>query len=154
MKKITSILVIALILISCGAKVKGNDGQPGKDGMSATAAIAEKVTITQSSIQKSMEFLASDDLNGRATGSEGIEKAAVFIETYLKESGIKPYFDTYRDDFEFVNERAAKPGETPTPIKGFNIVGVIEGNDPELKNEYIILGRTLRSYRTRKRSQW
>jgi hypothetical protein len=140
MKKITSILVIALILISCGAKLKGNDGQPGKDGMSATAAIAEKVTITQSSIQKSMEFLASDDLNGRATGSVGIEKAAVFIESYLKESGIKPYFDTYRDDFEFVNERAAKPGETPTPIKGFNIVGVIEGNDPELKNEYIILG--------------
>lgn len=122
MKNIISILVIALFLISCGTKPSGKDGEP--------------VTITQSSIQKSMEFLASDELNGRATGSPGIEKAAVYIENYLKENGIKPYFDTYRDDFEFVNERAANP----KPIKGFNIVGVIEGNDPKLKNEYIILG--------------
>jgi len=135
MKKIISIVVIAFVLISCGTKLKGEDGKPGKDGQDSNP-----VTITQTSIQKSMEFLASDDLNGRETGTPGIEKAAVFIENYLKENGIKPYFDTYRDDFEFVNERATKPGETPVPIKGFNIVGVIEGNDPKLKNEYIILG--------------
>jgi hypothetical protein len=142
MKKIISILVIALVLISCSAKLKGNDGKPGKDGLDSKTAVmtAQKIPVTASSVQKSMEFLASDELNGRATGSVGIEKAAVFIETYLKENGIKPYFETYRDDFEFVNERNTKPGETPTPIKGFNIVGVIEGHDPKLKNEYIILG--------------
>ncbi|WP_412561570.1 M28 family metallopeptidase [Winogradskyella sp. MIT101101] len=75
-----------------------------------------------------MEYLASDELEGRATGSEGIEKAAVFIENYFKKNNIKPYFETYRDTF--------KLGD----IIGYNVVGMIEGNDPKLKDEFIILG--------------
>ncbi|MCB0400373.1 MAG: M20/M25/M40 family metallo-hydrolase, partial [Winogradskyella sp.] len=67
-------------------------------------------------------------LQGRATGSEGIEKAAVYIENFFKKNGIKPYFETYRDYFNVAE------------LIGFNVVGVIEGNDPELKNEFIILG--------------
>lgn len=84
--------------------------------------------ITEASIKKSMEYLASDELQGRATGSEGIEKAAVYIENYFKSNNIKPYFETYRDTFQL--------GE----ITGYNIIGVIEGNDPKLKDEYVILG--------------
>ena len=82
----------------------------------------------EKSVKESMEYLASDELEGRATGTEGIEKAAVFIEEYFKDNNIKPYFETYRDTFYL--------GE----IVGYNIVGVIEGNDPVLKNEYVILG--------------
>ena len=84
--------------------------------------------ITEASIKKSIEYLASDELQGRATGSEGIEKAAVYIEDYFKSNNIKPYFETYRDSFQL--------GE----ITGYNIIGVIEGNDPKLKDEYVILG--------------
>ena len=96
--------------------------------------------VTSTSIKTSMEYLASDELQGRAIGSEGIEKAAVYIENFLKENGIKPYFETYRDNFEFVNKRGAKDGEEAPVVKGFNVVGVVEGNDPKLKNEFIILG--------------
>ncbi|WP_047547936.1 M28 family metallopeptidase [Psychroserpens sp. Hel_I_66] len=130
MRQLFSLLFIATMW-SCSSGKKGTNSNP---------ISSEKVTIEQSSIQKSMEFLASDDLNGRETGTPGIEKAAVFIESYLKENNITPYFETYRDDFEFENSRAAKPGEKAPVIKGFNIVGVIEGNDPKLKNEFIILG--------------
>ncbi len=84
--------------------------------------------ITEDSIRKSMEYLASDELAGRATGTEGIEKAAVYIEKYFKSNNIKPYFETYRDSFQL--------GE----ITGYNIVGVIEGNDPKLKDKFVILG--------------
>ncbi|MDN3493925.1 M20/M25/M40 family metallo-hydrolase [Winogradskyella bathintestinalis] len=87
-----------------------------------------KPAITAIDIKASMDYLASDLLEGRATGSKGIEDAAIFIENYLKSNGIKPYFETYRDSFK-VND-----------LTGYNIVGVIEGNDPELKNEHIILG--------------
>ncbi|WP_422105809.1 M28 family metallopeptidase [Winogradskyella sp.] len=82
----------------------------------------------EKSIQESMEYLASDELEGRATGTAGIEKAAVFIEAYFKDNKIKPYFESYRDSFNMGD------------IVGYNIVGVIEGNDPKLKNEYVILG--------------
>ncbi|MFD2543687.1 M28 family metallopeptidase [Lacinutrix gracilariae] len=100
----------------------------------------KEASISITSIQKSMEYLASDALQGRATGSVGIEKAAVFIEDFFKENAIKPYFETYRDNFE-INKKEGKNGEAnKETIKGFNIVGVVEGNDPKLKNEYIILG--------------
>ena len=83
---------------------------------------------SEASVRSRMEYLASNDLRGRETGTEGIEKAAVYIEERFKEAGIKPYFETYRDSF-------AVRGLT-----GYNMVGFIEGNDPDLKNEFVILG--------------
>lgn len=128
MKKIITLLAIIITLSSCKSRQDANIEKP------------EKVVISQTSIQNSMEFLASDDLKGRVTGTEGIEKAAVFIEDYLKENGVKPFFETYRDNFEFENSRASNSETESNIIKGFNVVGVIEGNDPKLKEEYIILG--------------
>ncbi|MDO6809383.1 M20/M25/M40 family metallo-hydrolase [Zobellia galactanivorans] len=75
-----------------------------------------------------MTFLASDDLQGRDTGSEGIEKAAGFIENVFSENNIRPYFQTYRDELSNYDQPA------------FNVVGMVEGNDPELKNEFVIVG--------------
>jgi Zn-dependent M28 family amino/carboxypeptidase len=120
-KNLLSICLIAL-LYSCSFGPKGADGAPEKDGINT------KYKITKAGIKSSMGYLASDELNGRLTGSQGIEKAAVFIENYLQKNSIKPYFETYRDSFKF------------SDLQGYNIVGVIEGNDPKLKNEYIILG--------------
>lgn len=75
-----------------------------------------------------MNFLASDELQGRDSGSEGIAKAANFIENIFKANGIRPYFTTYKDTLSNFSDTA------------YNIVGVVQGNDPTLKNEYIILG--------------
>jgi Zn-dependent M28 family amino/carboxypeptidase len=122
MKQILSILAI-MLLGSCVVKQKGNDGISGKDG-----GKSKKIKISAQDVKTSMEYLASDELQGRATGSKGIEKAAVFIENFFKENNIKPYFETYRDTFNV--------GE----LVGYNVVGMIEGNDPNLKNEFIILG--------------
>jgi Zn-dependent M28 family amino/carboxypeptidase len=129
MRKIFTLCVLSLILASCVVQL-GKDGKPGEDGKSplVTATKTTIITISAEDIKTSLEYLASDELEGRATGSEGIEKAAVFIENYFKKNNIKPYFETYRDTF--------KLGE----ITGYNILGMIEGNDPDLKNEFIILG--------------
>jgi hypothetical protein len=121
MKKILLILVVA-VLVSCSISKKIAEGENGKEDTNF------KPEITQHDIKVSMEYLASDELEGRATGTVGIEKAAVFIENYFKDNGIKPYFETYRDTFNLRN------------IIGYNIVGMIEGNDPALKDEFIILG--------------
>lgn len=79
-------------------------------------------------VERIMTFLASDNLKGRDSGSEGIEKAAFFIEYIFKENGISPYFLSYRDTLSNFNEPA------------FNVVGYLEGNDDKLKNEFIIVG--------------
>ncbi len=123
-----------LLIVGCGIRQKRADGKSGKDG------VTPNVEITSETVKKSMEYLASDELEGRATGTDGIEKAAVYIENYFKENGINPYFDTYRDNFEFENKRGKQVDSLFPIIKGYNIVGLIEGNDPNLKNEYVILG--------------
>ena len=86
------------------------------------------LNISEIAVQQKMEYLASDELRGRETGTEGIEKAAVFIENVFSENNVKPYFQTYRDSFETGGKTA------------YNLVGFLEGNDPVLKNEFIILG--------------
>ncbi|MEP6262315.1 MAG: M20/M25/M40 family metallo-hydrolase [Gillisia sp.] len=87
-----------------------------------------KLKTTEASVRSSLEYLASNELRGRETGTEGIEKAAVYIENRFKEVGIAPYFETYRDSFEVRG------------LTGYNVVGFLEGNDPVLKKEFVILG--------------
>ncbi len=84
--------------------------------------------VSEHELKAIVEYLASDEINGRDTGSEGIEKAATYVENYFKKSGIPPFYDSYRDEFK-VEE-----------IEAFNVIGVIEGSDPKLKDEYIIIG--------------
>ncbi len=73
MKKTLLILVIA-VFMSCSGSKKAAEDEKGKDDANF------KPDITQQDIKVSMEYLASDELEGRATGTVGIEKAAVFIE--------------------------------------------------------------------------
>ena len=114
MKHIVTIIILIVIF---GCKPKGN-----------ITSTSEVKSSTIQEVKEIVTYLASDELEGRSTGSEGIEKAAVFIENKLKSYGVKPYFDTYRDTY-LANDMDA-----------FNVVGAVEGNDPYLKNEVIILG--------------
>lgn len=120
MKKLLSILSV-VVLLSCGANEKTSEHNQSN---TATHAILEK------NIKENLEYLTSDELEGRSTGSKGIEKAAVFLEEYFKKNSIKPYFETYRDSFNIKEQ----------DIVGYNIIGYVEGNDPKLKNEFVILG--------------
>lgn len=70
--------------------------------------------------------LAADSLRGRAAGSIYGWRAAQYIAQQFNDMGLKPYFKDYFQDFD--NERY------------HNVIGYIEGNDPLLKKEYIIIG--------------
>lgn len=84
--------------------------------------------VTSSQLEEMVTYLASDELEGRKTGTVGIDKAASFIQKHFQSYNVKPYFETYRDSFKIKD------------IDAFNVVGFIEGNDPNLKNEVIIIG--------------
>ena len=124
MKKQILIIAVAILNLSC-ISIKAQDGKDGQSGVSTNKT---DLTITKASISDKMNYLASDELEGRATGSAGIEKAAVFIENFFSNNNVKPYFETYRDTFNLEK------------VVGYNIVGYVEGNDPKLKDEFIILG--------------
>ena len=88
----------------------------------------KEIEISEEKISNRLRYLSSDELGGRKTGTEGIEKAARYLEGIFEENEIEPYFETYRDSF------------TVEGIAGYNIVGFKEGSDPELKYEVIIIG--------------
>ena len=112
MKLLYSIFA-ALVMVSCGS------GQMTQTPFAPTTA---------ERMGDMMNYLASNDLKGREAGSEGIEMAAVYIENYFKSYGLTPYFESYRDTLSNFNKPA------------YNIVGMIKGNDPELKDEFILIG--------------
>lgn len=116
-----------LILNSCNS-TKDPAGENVIISENKTVNLLSEVEVSETSVKEKMEYLASDELEGRETGTEGIEKAATYIEDFFSQNNIKPYFQNFRDSFQV-------SGKT-----GFNIVGVLEGNDPQLKDEFIILG--------------
>ncbi|MCL6220580.1 M28 family peptidase [Zunongwangia pacifica] len=96
--------------------------------LSCNAQKNATIDVSAEEMKTNLEYLASDDLMGRKTGTEGIDKAANFITNIFEENGVKPYYDTYRDHF--------KIGD----VDAFNIVGYIEGSDPQLKDEFLVIG--------------
>lgn len=77
-------------------------------------------------------MLASDSLEGRGLGTDGRLKAINYIASRFLEYGLKPIDEDYFQNFEFrinfVN------------LKGVNIIGLVEGSNPALKNQYIVIG--------------
>ena len=79
--------------------------------------------ITADEVQKHVKYLASDQLEGRMTGSRGGEAAARYIADEFKSYGLKPIGDngTFFQSFEFVSGiklgavntfSFSRPGET------------------------------------------
>ncbi len=139
MVKILSFFLI--VLMGCGSTqtVETTIVQPsGPEGVKGS--IVEEVPKTETNsiansnfsnterVSDIMNYLASDDLKGRDSGSEGIEIAAKYIENYFKSYKVAPYFDSYRDTLSNYKKTS------------YNIVGIVEGNDPVLKKEYILIG--------------
>lgn len=117
--KLIPIALTALFVLSCGS-----------NQIAQSPEVSPLSNFTQAErIGKIMDYLASDDLQGRDSGSEGIEMAAKYIEDHFKAHGVEPYYDTYRDTLSNFQEAPA-----------YNVVGIVEGNDPVLKKEYIVIG--------------
>ena len=140
MKK-TVILLLTLIFVACGpaqtvTKIPGGSttdensaAASGPDGLKAEIPKEETARATSvTTVSGIMRFLASDELKGRDTGSKGIEQAAQYIEQHFQKHGVTPFYVTYRDTLSNFKKPA------------YNIVGVVEGNDPDLKGEYIVIG--------------
>lgn len=95
--------------------------------LAAFSANAQEKT-RQERLVDHVYYFASDSLKGRKAGSADAAKAAEYIKNQYESIGLKTYFNDWYMPFE-------KEG------KDFkNVVAVIEGSDPVLKHEYIVLG--------------
>ncbi|MDQ7064299.1 MAG: M20/M25/M40 family metallo-hydrolase [candidate division KSB1 bacterium] len=67
-----------------------NFAPPGKRSTLPDAARPGMAAIEAQNMQALLEFLASDELEGRGTGQRGLQVAARFLETQYKLAGLQP----------------------------------------------------------------
>lgn len=79
-----------------------------------------------------VQLLSADSLEGRGVGTRGKEIARDYITGQFREIGLKPFGDSYISTFNFRKDLVWAKGE--------NISGYLEGSEPGLKDEFILIG--------------
>jgi hypothetical protein len=115
MKMPLFVLVIALIAVAC------------------TDFTTDKELLT--GLKQDVEYLASDDLEGRAIGTDGEVLAARYIADKFKEIGLEPkgtdkYFQIFRVNKPANPHEQAVIGTNGEGIAGRNVVGFIDNGKP------------------------
>ncbi len=89
-----------------------------------------------------IRFLSSDELKGRGSFSEDVHLAEDYIAEQFKLAGLEMFseFPAYRHEFTFIYRNRRNPEAEPQEFKLTNIVGYLEGRDPDLKDEYVVFG--------------
>ncbi|MBV8845214.1 MAG: M28 family peptidase [Bryobacterales bacterium] len=84
--------------------------------------------ISAASLRGHLSFIASDLLEGRATPSRGLDLAAEYIAAQFRRAGLEPAVGS--DYFQTATLRAGKAK---------NVIGLLRGSDPVLKDTYIVV---------------
>src|SRR5437773_12559836 len=86
----------------------------------AVAAYAQQSSITPDSLRGWLTYLSSDELEGRATFSEGLGLAAAYIADQLKEAGVKPGGDqgTYFQRVEVLGIKSTNHSTVTVEVNG------------------------------------
>ncbi|OFY43223.1 MAG: hypothetical protein A2X18_09280 [Bacteroidetes bacterium GWF2_40_14] len=90
-------------------------------------------TDVELQLKKHVNALTADSLMGRFSGSRGEAIAYDYLIKALKKSDITTLYNKTGQDFSFVSDK----GDT---LYSKNVVAIIEGYDPALKNEYVLIG--------------
>jgi len=100
--------------------------------------------LTVSEVESHLRFLASDELIGRKPGTYGADIAARYIAEQFRAAGLKTLtasMDYFQVAFLFLpNNDAGKTNDSKVEsITSKNVIGYIEGKDPRMKNEFVLL---------------
>jgi Zn-dependent M28 family amino/carboxypeptidase len=136
MKKIVSFLIVLMFLFSCAVLTKDSDDESVKENINTVSMSknnTNNIVIDSNMVRKHLYTLAADNMEGRQSGTPGIEKAAVYIEDEFKKIGLSTFgdLDSYRQTFTFKNRKSKDD------IISSNIIGVLEGKSK--KDEYVII---------------
>ena len=95
-------------------------------------------SIIQDTLKTDLEHLASDALEGRMSGKKGNVLAAEYIKKKYESFGLQTMYDRFQI-------RRLNPGPSHEMGDDFtqNVYAWIEGNDPSLKDEIVVIGAHL-----------
>ncbi|MEX0721342.1 MAG: M28 family peptidase [Balneolaceae bacterium] len=85
-----------------------------------TCAGAQQAELDTDQLIEDLRVLASDEMEGRRTGTEGNRKAREYLVQRFEEEGAEPFQGSYTHEFDFTS----RSGEE---MSGVNVIGEIPG---------------------------
>lgn len=126
MKFIRTIISVAAFLSALTASAQFRDG--------AYTEMYDSETVYY--VKSHVRELSSAMYEGRKAGSEGEKMAAEYVESVLKEYGVDLISPKGGEKFGLKQEN----GDTLTSC---NVIGFVQGYDPDLRDRYIVVGARL-----------
>lgn len=86
--------------------------------------------IQEKTLRERVQVLASDEMEGRAAGFPGNDRAADFLVETLRKTGLKPGGEKggWTQEFEFGEKRKSR-----------NVLAILEGGDETLRDEVVVV---------------
>ena len=138
MKKLLSVLLSGVLLYACmhvSANVVSTPLQKEK--------AQQQPSVTAEMVRPHIVELAGDDYEGRGAGYPGELKAARYIAAEFKRIGLKPVGDSTRGRSSYFQQFKFQPRHPLVPwevMTSQNVVGLLQGSDPVLKDQIVVLG--------------
>jgi len=123
MRALLALILLSLVQGGVAARVQAQ-ADPAADALH---------TIDEETLRGHENYLASDALEGRAAGFPGNEKAVAYLVKEATSYELKPAgTDGYTQEFEFATQGTTRRAK--------NVLAILEGSDPKLKEEYVLIG--------------
>ncbi|HEX6575515.1 MAG TPA: M28 family peptidase [Gemmatimonadaceae bacterium] len=126
-------------LVAAAAFTAACSSQPRVE-TAATPGVSRTVaSITPTDLKTRLLIFADDSMMGREAGTLGNFKGTAYIASELARMGLEPAGDsgTY---FQEIHATTARFAGSPNPAWARNVVAIIRGSDPTLRNEYVAIG--------------
>jgi hypothetical protein len=123
----TSLFAAAAIALVCAIPVRG--------AAQSSASTATTLAITAADLRTRLYLIADDSMRGRLAGSVGDSLATAYIAAEFARVGLVAAGED-GGWFQTVHFRT-RGGEPPIPAR--NVIGVLRGSDPVLRNEYVVM---------------
>lgn len=138
-------------MIACAsAQTVSTSGVPASG-----VAPAPAYQINEADVRRILSTLAADSMEGRYTGSPGARKAARFITREMTSIGLSPAGDSgyyqkvayqskedsrTQPDLKVLDSLGALTALSPgARVVGYNLIGVIPGSDPGLRDQIVVI---------------
>ncbi|MCR5710246.1 MAG: TonB family protein [Bacteroidales bacterium] len=100
-------------------------------GFCAAVLAAQDFSVAPA-LRSHVEALCSEEMEGRRAGTAGESLAARYVHDRLQEAGVLMLTGPDGQDFGIA--------QGADSLFSMNIVGIVEGSDPELREQYIVVG--------------
>jgi hypothetical protein len=107
--------------------------------MGAAGPVAAQDTAADQLVED-VRFLADDRLGGRLTGTPGADTAAAYLARRFEQAGLLPSPQGWLQPFTVQPDAPAVQSTNLAGVTGYNVIGVLPGSDPTLRNQSVIVG--------------